>query len=89
MWEQNEEIIIFQICHCKITHLAQKSSFLIVLWGQKALQQSANIDLKKLSMAGGCENLAIGNVKHKGWTIAYQDSVEYLNIKWKIGFDNF
>ena len=40
-------------------------------------------------MAGGCENLAIGNVKHKCCTIAYQDSVEYLNIKWKIGFDNF
>lgn len=39
-------------------------------------------------MAGGCETLVVCHVKHMGWTITYQDVVEYLNIRWKIGFDN-
>lgn len=38
-------------------------------------------------MTGGCENP--DSVKHMGWTITYQDVVEYLNIRWKIGLDNF
>ena len=40
-------------------------------------------------MAGGCKNLAIGSVKRKSWTIAYQDSVEYLNINGRLALTNF
>lgn len=67
--------------------LTQKNCLLIFPFeGQKDFQQLAVMELRKLAMARGCENL--GNVRYMGWTIIYQD-VEYSNIRWKIGLDNF